>query len=184
MGPPELEQRRHAHLLAQFERLEVVLRGVIQADGGATVARRGRDSLAADLRYLVHVCLQLLHRRRAPSVIVVENRVEGDGILDGEAGVGDAFAQILERASLGRVGVEFRDPGLDRVEPGLRRGVDDAGDTEIVAADRARVQAIAEGLVLRASARCSGLWRLGLNGWRGYDCGAERCRSGPDYFST
>ena len=75
-----------------LERLAVVLRGVVEADGGAVVARRRGDAVAADLRHLVHVDLQLLHRRRAPRLVVVEKRVEGDGVLDGQPGVGDPLA--------------------------------------------------------------------------------------------
>ena len=162
MRAPQLEQRLHAHLLAHFERLAVVLRGVVEADGGAVVARRRGDALAADLRHLVHVHLQLLHRRRAPRVVVVEKRVEGDGVLDGQPGVGDPLAEILERAAAGRVAVDFHDPRLDRVEAGLGRGVDDGDDVEIVAADGAGVQAVAERLVGRARARGRGPRRLRL----------------------
>ena len=55
MRAPQLEQRLHAHLLAHLERLAIVLGRVVEADGGAVVARRRRDPRAANLRHLVHV---------------------------------------------------------------------------------------------------------------------------------
>ena len=77
-------------------------------------------------------------------------------------GVGDPLAEILERAAAGRVGVELHDPRLDRVEAGLGRRGDDADDVELVAADGAGVEAIAERLVGRPRARPGGLLGLRL----------------------
>src|SRR5687767_734812 len=51
---PELEQRLNAGPLAHFERLTVVLRGVVEGDRGCAAGAWGRrDTSAADLRHLV-----------------------------------------------------------------------------------------------------------------------------------
>src|SRR4029453_9036323 len=119
-----------------------------------------------------------------PRLVVVEERVEGDAPLDGQPGVGDPLAQILERATLGRVVVDFPDPRLDRVEAGLRRRGDDRGHVQVFAADGAGVQAVAERLVGGSRARPRASRRLRLTGGRGHHGGADRSHGATQYFST
>jgi len=125
-------------------------------------ARRRRDACATDLGHFVHVNLQPLHRRRALRVIVVEERVEGDGVFHREPGIGDPFTEIFQRAAASGVGVELHDPRFDGVEAGLRRGCDNLDDAEVVAANGAGVEAVAEWLVGRALACGTRAGRLRL----------------------
>src|SRR5262245_3679693 len=120
MRTPEFEQRLNAHLLAHLQCFAVVTRGIIETDaGGAVVSRWHGDALATDLCHLVHVDLERLHRRSPARVVVIEKRRERDGVFNGETGIGDPLAEILERAAAGRVSVDLLEPGLDGMEPRL-----------------------------------------------------------------
>ena len=99
MRAPQLEQRQHARLLAEFERFAVVGRRVVERDGGARVTRRHGDPRAADLRHLVHVHLEPLEGRRSGRRIVVQERIERDRAFDRQARVRNPLAEVLQATS-------------------------------------------------------------------------------------
>jgi hypothetical protein len=146
---PHLDHRQHAHLVPQVAQRAVPLGRLHQVDVGAVLGAGGggRHPLAADLGDAVHVALRRLHRLGALVVVVDDPLGEADGAFDRHAVVGDPLGQVLERTALVDEGVDLADPRLDGAVAGLGGDVDLLGDGEVVAADRAGVEAVAERLV-------------------------------------
>ena len=80
----------------------------------------------------------------ALGIVVDDPFGKADGAEDLEAAVGDSLSQIVDAAAALLVLPEFVDPGLDRVVAGFGRQIDLIGHAELLAADRAHVEAEAD----------------------------------------
>src|SRR5207302_1189217 len=151
--------------LAQLRQRTIALRRLQQVEIGPVGGARGRrgEPLAADLREQVHVTLRLGHTLRAARVVVHDPLRESDPGLDGQAEVADALSEVFQRTAARLVAFYLVDPGLDSLVSGLRRDVYDLVERQLLTADGAGIEAVAERLA-------------GLAGLCGNGCG--RCHGG------
>ena len=107
---------------------------------GRSRRRRG-DSQATDLMHQFHVALGPVEPFRPPRVVVHDPFGKTNRAHDCHPEVLDAFTQILKGPAAAGMGVEFVDPGLERLITGLSRQFDDFSERKLLSAKRAGVQA-------------------------------------------
>src|SRR5262249_43630308 len=91
---------------------------------------------------------RLVEALLAGRLVVHDPGREGDDVLDGQAGVADALAEVLEVAAVLDVLVQLTGPRLDGVVAGPGGQLNLLDDVQLLAADGAGVEAVEEGAVV------------------------------------
>ena len=100
--------------------------------------------LAADLGGHVHHALGVFKSGGTLRVVVDDPRRKADHAFDRQAQVGDALAQVRQRAAIFDIGIEFGDPRFDATESGPSGDLQLLDQRELLSANRAGVEAIAK----------------------------------------
>ena len=146
VAAPHLDLRHDTDLVADFQQRAVTLGGRHWIDRATGTRRRSGYALGPELCEQIHVELGLLKSLRALGIVIDNPSRKPDGALDRQSVVVDALTQILQRTTVVLVFVEFAEPRLDSGITGLGCDINLLGDRQILSADRARVQAVLEGI--------------------------------------
>ena len=143
---PDFDLRRNAHLLTQCDELAVALGrlGQIEACDVRGADRRRGQSAAADRGHQLHVPPRFLECLGATGIVVDDPLEEADHVLDGQSDIRNALSQIRKRAALLHVFVKLANPWLDGLIAGAGHDIDLLRQTQVLAANRAGVEAKAE----------------------------------------
>jgi len=147
---PDLQLWQDTRLPSQFEHSAVSLGSTAEVQGGLMCARRrGRDATSAELGHQIHFPLELLEPRGALLVVIDDPRRKADRAFHRQAQVGDSLPEIRQRLALIDVLLHGTDPRLDALVTGLRGDLHFLGQRQLMAHQRAGIQAVAERMEVR-----------------------------------
>ena len=120
--------------------------------GGA--GRRRGNAFAADVLHPLHAATRLLQSLLATCLVIHDPLKEVDGTLHLQTPVLNAPTQLLQIAALLHIAIQFIDPGLDALIARFGSDLDQLDHIQLLAHQRAGVQAVTEGFLSLALGRC------------------------------